>query len=293
MSRRFKAYILAIAAAYTPAAAFCQKVAPDLQALKNWTVTNRSAEPITEAQGKGIHLNEMPGDGLMILKDADFADGTIELDIKGSNKFQQSFVGVAFHVQNPATFDAVYFRPFNFKSDDPVRRTHTVQYISMPDNDWEKLRNQFPGKYEQPVNPVPDADEWFHVRILIKGRHVAVYVNNAQKPSLEVERLNATTHGGLGLWVGNNSAGSFANLTFTPDKGKLAYGNNPEPGRWPECLDMLSKLYNDGFLSTETFSRGKNAIPNAQLAVIAGCNHVVFFCNFPAVWDTVEPFLSN
>lgn len=481
MNHMFKTYILVIAAGYIPMAAFTQQVSPDLQALKNWTITNRSATPIIESGRKGIHLNEIPGDGLMILKDADMADGAIELDIKGSNKFQQSFVGVAFHMQNPTTFDAVYFRPFNFKSDDPVRRTHTVQYVSLPDYDWEKLRNQFPGKYEQPVNPVPDADEWFHAKVIIKGSHVAVYVNNAQKPSLEVERLNATTHGGLGLWVGNNSAGSFANLTFTPDKAGQAkgmaaapppYGNNPaaghyldvgdarlyyevygsgkpiallhggvygyidefepfisrlsakyqvicvgtrghgksdightpftweqraedaykvirtvtkdsvmvlgfsdgghaalklaaqhpelvkkliaigagdypstgphnaeqytpqmlmksdsaffagrlalmpEPNRWAEDLQMMSKLYNEDFISTETFSRikcptlvmagdrddynpiesmvnCKKAIPNAQLSIIAGCWHVVFYCNFPAVWDTVEPFLSN
>lgn len=219
MKPNFKASVLAVAAAgCLQLTAFCQKITPDLQAPTHWQLVNRTADPINEAPGKGIHLNEAPGDGLMILKDVDLADGAIELDIKGSNKFQQSFVGIAFHIQNPATFDAIYFRPFNFKSDDPVRRTHTVQYISMPDNDWQKLRNQFPGKYEQPVNPVPNADEWFHAKIIIKGRHVAVYVNNAQKPSLEVERLSSTTHGGLGLWVGNNSAGSFANLTFIPDK---------------------------------------------------------------------------
>lgn len=227
MSLAFKTYILAIAVGYTSATAFCQKVSPDLQNLNKWTVTNRSAEPITDAGHKGIEMNEVPGDGLMILKDADMGDGVIELDIKGSNKFQQSFVGVAFHIQDPATFDAVYFRPFNFQSPDAVRRTHTVQYVSLPDYDWEKLRNQFPGIYEQPVNPVPKADEWFHAKVIIKGSHVAVYVNNAQKPSLEVERLNTTTHGGLGLWVGNNSAGSFANLTFTPAKGDARHPNAP------------------------------------------------------------------
>lgn len=212
MKQAFKIYVLA---AFLPSIAFCQKQSPDLQVSQKWTVTNRTAQPVTEGQRKGIQLNEVPGDGLMILKGADMADGAIELDIKGSDKFQQSFVGIAFHIQDRNTYDAIYFRPFNFKSNDPVRRTHAVQYISMPDNDWQKLRTQFPGKYEKAVNPVPNADEWFHVKIQIKGGHITVYVNNAAKPSLEVERLSSSTHGGLGLWVGNNSAGSFANLTFT------------------------------------------------------------------------------
>jgi hypothetical protein len=223
MNHSFMAYALAIAVTTwsVPMDAWCQKTIPDLQAPTKWKLTNRSAEPITDGHGKGIHLNEVPSDGTMLLKDADMGDGTIELDIKGSHQFQQSFVGVAFHVQDPTTYEVIYFRPFNFNSPDPVRRTHTVQYVSLPDNDWEKLRNQFPGKYEQPVNPVPGADDWFHARIVLKGRHVSVFVNDAQKPSLEVERLSASTHGGLGLWVGNNSAGSFANLSYSSDKPSL------------------------------------------------------------------------
>ena len=64
-----------------------------------------------------------------------------------------------------------------------------------------------PGKYEHAVDQAPDPDEWFHVKIVLKGSHVSVYVNNAQGPSLEVDRISRSTHGGLGLWVGNNSPG--------------------------------------------------------------------------------------
>jgi hypothetical protein len=59
---------------------------------------------------------------------------------------QQSFVGVAFHGVDGTTYDAIYFRPFNFKTDDPVRRIHAVQYISHPDNPWQKLRDGQPGE---------------------------------------------------------------------------------------------------------------------------------------------------
>lgn len=470
---------------FLPALLFClqpaakgQKISPDLQAAGRWHLVNRTAAPETKDGAKGIRLSEAPGGGLMILKDVDLSDGTIELDIKGSHQIQQSFVGLAFHIQSPTAYDAVYFRPFNFKSDEAIRRSHAVQYISMPGNDWEKLRNQFPGKYEHAVDPAPDPDEWFHAKIVINKSHITVYVNNAKQPSLEVDKISTTTHGGLGLWVGNNSPGSFANLTFTAKNGSTAaqpnipYGNNPEaghyldvgdaqlyyeiygtgkplvllhggvygyidefepfiqrlskeyqvicvatrghgkssightpftwqqraedaykvtravtkdsvivlgfsdgghgalklaalhpelvkkliaigsgdypesqrqhddpytpqmlmksdsaffagrlalmpePDRWAEDLAMLTKLYNDEFISAETFSKIKcptlimagdrdqynpieaiirceKAIPNAQLSVIAGCSHVVFFCNFPAVWDAIEPFLKQ
>ncbi len=90
----------------------------------------------------------------------------------------------------------------------------------------------------------------------------------------------------------------------------------PEPQRWGESLDMLNKMYNKDFVSMETFSKikcptlimagdrdeyapvedfvkCKNAIANAQLAIIPGCGHVVFYCNFAVVWDCIEPFLEK
>jgi len=192
-----------------------QTLKPDLQNLALWNLINRSAIPINEDGKKAVRINEMPGDGAMILKDTNFSNGTIEFDVKGKNVLQQSFVGFAFHVQDEKAYDAIYFRPFNFASPDTARRAHSVQYISSPDYGWEKLRETFPGKYENRINPVPDPDGWFHAKIVVDGRKISVFVNNASKPSLEVEKLTNTTKGGVALWVGNNSGGSFANLTIS------------------------------------------------------------------------------
>ena len=174
-------YYLLIVLAFIQHALYSQAIEPDLQDSTQWKVVNRTVEPITENGKKGIRFNEVPGNGLMILKGSDFSNGTIEIDIKGSNKFQQSFVGFAFHGQDLNTYDAVYFRPFNFKSEDAARRSHAVQYISMPGYDWEKLRNEFPGKYENKIDPAPGADDWFHVKIIVNGKRVSVFVNNEQQ----------------------------------------------------------------------------------------------------------------
>ena len=46
--------------------------------------------------GGGVaHMNEAPGDGIAWIKR--FTEGTIELDIRGKDAFQQSFVGMAYH----------------------------------------------------------------------------------------------------------------------------------------------------------------------------------------------------
>ena len=192
-----------------------QTITPDLQDKDKWLFANRTAEPINEEGKKAIRLSETPNDGAMILKDFEFAEGTIELDIKGKNVLQQSFVGVAFHGLDTNTYEAIYFRPFNFANPDTARRSRAVQYISMPNFPWEKLRQDFPGKYENKVNPVPNPDGWFHVKIIITGKQIRVFVDNAEKPSLEVEKLTAINKGGIALWVGNNSGGVFANLKIT------------------------------------------------------------------------------
>lgn len=89
----------------------------------------------------------------------------------------------------------------------------------------------------------------------------------------------------------------------------------PEPNRWAESLRMINNMYNNDFMSIETFKKIKcaalimggdkdeywatedfvkcrKAIKNSQLSIISGCDHVVFFCNFPAVWSAIEPFLK-
>lgn len=88
----------------------------------------------------------------------------------------------------------------------------------------------------------------------------------------------------------------------------------PEPARWGEMLEWCNHLYNVENISVETFSRIKcpvllmagdrdgynsidrmvacaKAIPDHQLAIIPGCDHLIFFCNFPAVWEAMSPFV--
>jgi hypothetical protein len=193
-----------------------QQIKPNFQDLNKWNIINRTAVAVNEDGKNAIRINEVPNDGQMVLKGIEFSNGTIEVDIKGKNVLQQSFVGIAFHGVDDKTYDAIYFRPFNFMNADTVRRWRAVQYISVPDYPWEKLREKFPGKYENKVNPVPDPDGWFHVKIVVDGKKITTYVNDAQTPSLVVEKLTSTTTGMIALWVGNNSGGAFANLVIIP-----------------------------------------------------------------------------
>ena len=129
----------------------------------------------------------------------DLKNGTVELDIKGKDLRGESFVGIAFHGSDNEHYAAVYFRPFNFR--DPERKARSVQYVSLPGHDWDALREQSPGKYENAVNPVPDPNDWFHARIVIKFPEVWVFVNESNEPSLFVQEIEKIGQGKFGLWI--------------------------------------------------------------------------------------------
>lgn len=193
--------------------------APDLAVVEEGRglhTFNRTATRMTDGARKGIHLSAAEGDGIAYIDGLDFANGAIDIDLKGKDVPQQSFVGVAFHGIDGTTYDGIYFRPFNFKTDDAARRIRAVQYISQPVHTWQKLRTEQPGKYEKPINPVPDPNGWFHARVVVASPRVSVFVDGAKEPCLVVDQLSDRKKGLIGLWVGNTSEGDFANLRVVP-----------------------------------------------------------------------------
>ncbi|MDB4904027.1 MAG: hypothetical protein JWQ63_3308 [Mucilaginibacter sp.] len=153
--------------------------------------------------------------GIIWLKGVSFKEGTIDIDLRGKNVFLQSFLGIAFHGIDTTTCDILYFRPFNFRHADTSRRKWSVAYMSLPDNDYAKLRKEHPLVYESSVNPVPEPDDWFHATIVIKNKRLSVYVNHSDKPSLEVILLNERTDGLFGLYS-DGLTNDFADLTIKP-----------------------------------------------------------------------------
>ena len=73
-----------------------------------------------------------------------------------------------------------------------------------------------PGQYENAISPVPDPDGWFRARIVLDGRSVSVFVDDATVPTLTVDALTKPRGGMVGLWLVNGSSGDFANLRLLP-----------------------------------------------------------------------------
>ncbi|MBB6129326.1 family 16 glycoside hydrolase [Mucilaginibacter lappiensis] len=179
------------------------------------SISNREATVLPGHEKNGIMLSAKDDDGVAWINGITFTNGIIELDIRGKNVDQQSFLGVAFHLVDAKTLDAVYFRPFNFLSADSVHRIHMVQYVSHPQYPWFVLRDKFNAQYEKEITSPPDPNQWFHVRIEVQYPQITVFINGRKTPCLSVKQLNDRKSGKLGLWVGNGSGGAFANLKVT------------------------------------------------------------------------------
>ena len=200
-------------------------VSPKLSSMadaRSWKVTDAVALPMALDGRQVVRLiatgDSANGDvGLARPIGLTFSTGTIEIDLKGQSVRGRSFLGVAFNVVDEKTFEAIYFRPFNFKADEPFG-SRSVQYISWPKNTWERLRKNSPGQFERTVTPVPDPDGWFHAQIEVTDTRVRVFVNHASEPSLVVSRLSAAeAPRAIALFV-DSADGLYADFTVAPDR---------------------------------------------------------------------------
>ena len=153
---------------------------------------------------------------LAIVPASDFKDGTIELDVAGSQIPQvpnaRGFIGVAFRVAARAdSFECFYIRPTNARCDDQQRRNHSVQYTSAPAFSFRRLRTESPETYEAYADM--EVGVWTHLRIEVAGTKARLYVNGAAQPALIVNDLKlGDTHGAIALWSHTFTDGYFANL---------------------------------------------------------------------------------
>lgn len=191
----------------------CVSQSFDLQKLlkSQKLISDKLVTPFADGKRKAVSTR-----GIAWLDGVNFSTGTIEVDLRGRDVSQQSFLGIAFHGVDTITYEAIYFRPFNFQSTDSVKKIHAVQYISHPEYTWKRLRAERNGVYEKGISPPPSPISWLHARIVVEATTIAVYVNGETIPSLQVNRLAGRKDGLIGLWnFTAGLAGDFANLTIT------------------------------------------------------------------------------
>jgi hypothetical protein len=187
-------------------------------------------------------------DGLMrlnsgnaVLKDIAFRDGAIEFDV---NTIGRGAPGIAFRQQDEGNFELLYLRP------DPACPAFgaCVQYT--PQMHGVLLWDLFP---EYQARAQLRENGWNHIRMVVSGRRMKVFVNDAPSPTLEVGRLaGETMSGGLRL----QGPATFANLVITPD---AVDGLSPEPARDPREGDR-GLVRNWRLSASSTLPDGKDPV---------------------------------
>jgi hypothetical protein len=153
--------------------------------------------------------------GNAVLKGVTFADGTIEFDV---NTIGRGAPGIAFRQQDDDNFELLYLRP------DPACPAFRACMQYAPQTHGVLLWDLFP-QYQTRA-PLRE-NGWNHIRMVISGRRMRVFVNDALSPTLEVGSLEGdATSGGLRL----QGPATFANLTITPG---AVDGLSPEPLKDP------------------------------------------------------------
>jgi hypothetical protein len=158
----------------------------------------------------GIHLG--------VIRDLNFRDGEIEMDVAGSpipgnDSSYRGFIGIAFRVQDSLglAYECIYIRPTNGRARDQLRRNHSTQYVSYPRYPWFRLRAETPGLYESYADLI--SGQWTHFRIVVNGCIAELYLNGADQPCLIVNDLKlGSGGGGIGLWIGPGTNGYFRSL---------------------------------------------------------------------------------
>ncbi|ADV83542.1 hypothetical protein [Terriglobus saanensis] len=172
-----------------------------------WTTTAGKVD-FVEFKGKpsielkaGNYAQHVPT-GAAVLKDLTFRNGTIEYDVAATSDMGAGFV---FRRADKDNYEMFYLRPRPKCQEAP----DCVQYA--PETHGVLLWDVFP-QYQGPA-PLR-MDEWNHIKLVVSGKRMHVYVNGAAEPTLKIGRLEGdASEGGLML----EGPGIFANLVVTPD----------------------------------------------------------------------------
>jgi hypothetical protein len=153
--------------------------------------------------------------GRAALKDIVFSDGTIEFDV---DTIGRGMPGIAFRQQDENNFELLYLRP------DPSCPAFQACMQYAPQTHGVMLWDFFP-RYQTRA-PLRE-NGWNHIKMVVSGRRMNVFVNDAALPTLQVDRLEGDAiKGGLHL----QGPATFANMVITPD---AVEGLSPEPAGDP------------------------------------------------------------
>ncbi|OOQ60208.1 hypothetical protein [Mucilaginibacter pedocola] len=179
-----------------------------------WDTTMQKVEFTTYKGAKAMKI--LPGNKQVLLKDVTFTNGTIEFDTQPVDVTKSGFLSIYFRRQDAKESELVYLR---CAKDETAQRNDAIQYAPIIHgvNLWDLM------PHYQGSAPIKNED-WNHFKLVISGQQMKVYLNNMEKPVLEIPRLESNaTAGGLAF----DGQAYFANLVIKPNQIEWL---SPQPG---------------------------------------------------------------
>ena len=164
---------------------------------------------------------ELPDENTYVrLRDLDFHNGTIELDVRGgilpgAPELSRGFIGIVFRASDDdSEFESFYIRPANGPDcPDPVRRSHGCQYFSYPGYTFSYFREFGITDYENAVDSIA-LDRWSHIKAVIEDDTGRFYVDGVEVLRVDGFKHGPAARGGVGLYVDIGTDGYFKNLSI-------------------------------------------------------------------------------
>ena len=129
----------------------------------------------------------LPGGGKVVAKAIEFSNGTIEFDVKPNN-----VLSFFFRMKDEKETESFYFRMAragNPTAGDAIQYTPYIDGVNM----WDTY-----GHFQ--TNASYSKEQWNHVKLVISGSRMIMYINSPDKPTLEIDKLEGnTTTGKIGF----------------------------------------------------------------------------------------------
>ncbi|GLU54429.1 hypothetical protein [Dyadobacter frigoris] len=142
--------------------------------------------------------------GTVVLKNTSFSNGTIEYDFIPVDPM---FASLYFHWQDKLENECFYFRTGTYEDSTAMDVVQYAPHISGV-NLWDLL-----GQYQG--NAYLKKTTWNHVKVVISGMQMRAYLNDMQRPVLEIPRLEGNTSKGL---IGFDGESVISNLVIKMDE---------------------------------------------------------------------------
>ncbi|MFG0258530.1 MAG: SMP-30/gluconolactonase/LRE family protein [Phycisphaerales bacterium JB043] len=193
------------------------------------------------------HLGREALQGVATLKDVEFKNGTIQVDVAVSG--ERSYPGVVFRIASSDTYERVYTRPHR-----AGLYPDSLQYA--PIFNGVACWQLFHGEGNTALIDLP-AEQWTTIRLEIHESQARVFVGDVEHAQLHIDHLQHEARaGGIGVFGPRNGTAYFSNFSYE-SSDSLAFDEPPAVQENPLALRdwEISRIFPTQSLDLSTYPR--------------------------------------